>query len=674
MKHVRRILALVLVFAVGVSSMLFAANAETADTQTYPVIVVAGYGGTSLYKVSPDNPQDNVWYVGDTLITDAVVSHIPQILFGLLRLALGNPKPLADVVGREFVRLCGDLTYDEDGKPVTPLFRYHSTAEEVNTKYLNEEEDGKFIHEGEIMPYLTENLGEKAEEWTFNFTTDFRQNVICCARDLAYLVKGAKEFTGQEKVNLFAVSHGGQVTSTYLALCAIASKGGAQAAELAGQLELTVEELTELFDANDIHNAVITVPAIGGALLAYDVLTNELFFDEETLAHFLENGFMWETDYNWLVKAPWLGFLDGLLQNFQPYAMQVLGHWGSMWDFLQLKDYEAVKKIAASERFLRSDIIARSDYFHSEVLSRMPELLQTVEGMGVNVSIIAGGGSPAVSGSRESSDAIIPLSGATGAALAPFGQRFSNGYQTLNTQCDDPTHHHLSPAMDVDMSCGYLPESTWIVNGLFHGMTYKDIYTRTLMKLLIESDDKITVHDYSEYPQFHESMNVCESVYAEFGKSKTGFVNADDHTLTVKNLSKESKMVLLSVTTDNPNLRFDVKNVGKTLEPEESVTLPFTGTVQAKSLETMTVTVSYCLIGSPTPVNEKAFTFTLMNGEADRYNAAEPFTDAGTPAQQSQARLAKTAPGRMLNRLNTTYVLTLFWRISLRVLQLAFQR
>ena len=46
----------------------------------------------------------------------------------------------------------------------------------------------------------------------------------------------------------------------------------------------------------------------------------------------------------------------------------------------------------------------------------------------------------------------------------------------------------------------------------------------------------------------------------------------------VKNLSKESKMVLLSVTTDNPNLRFDAKNVGKTPEPEESVTLPFTVT------------------------------------------------------------------------------------------------
>ena len=674
MKHVRRILALVLVFAVGVSSMLFAANAETADTQTYPVIVVAGYGGTSLYKVSPDNPQDNVWYVGDTLITDAVVSHIPQILFGLLRLALGNPKPLADVVGREFVRLCGDLTYDEDGKPVTPLFRYHSTAEEVTTAYLNEEEDGKYVHEGEIMPYVTQDLGDKAEEWTFNFQTDFRQNIIYCARDLAELVKGAKAQTGQEQVNLIAVSHGGQVTSTYLALCAIAAKGGAEAREMAEHLGLTVEEATELFDAHDIHNAVLTVPATGGALLAYDAFNDAISFDELTLLYFIENGNMMEIDMHWMFAAQQLGFVDELIHYLLPHVMNIIGHWGSMWDFMPLEKYDAIKEKAASERFLKSDVIAQSDYFHYSILSHLAEDLQAVDAMGVNVYFIAGGGVPSVTGTQESSDAIIPLSGATGATLAPFGSRFANGYQTLNTQCSDPTHNHLSPAMDIDMSTGYLPETTWIVNRLFHGMTYKDIYTRTLMKLLIESDDKITVHDYSEYPQFHESMNVCESVYAEFGTSKTGFVNADDHTLTVKNLSKESKMVLLSVTTDNPNLRFDVKNVGKTLEPEESVTLPFTGTVQAKSLETMTVTVSYCLIGSPTPVNEKTFTFTLMNGEADRYNAAEPFTDAGTPAQQSQARLAKTAPGRMLNRLNTTYVLTLFWRISLRVLQLAFQR
>ncbi len=676
MKHFRRIMALVLVLTVGLSSTLFAANADTQQDARYPIIVVAGYGGTSLYKVSPDNPQDNVWYVGDEPIKDAIVSNLPQILFGLLRWALGNPRPLADTVGREFLRLCGDLAYDEDGKPVTELYRYHYTAEEVNTKYLNEEEDGKYIHETEIMPYITQNLGEKAEEWTFNFTTDFRQNVIFCAKDLALLVKGAKEYTGQEQVNLFAVSHGGQVTAAYLALCAIAARGGAEAEELAGHLGLTVQEVTELFDANDIHNAVITVPAIGGALLAYDVLTNNLSFDEETLFYFLENGFMWENDYNWLFKAQQLGFLDELLRCFfDPYVMQMLGYWGSMWDFVQLDKYDEVKQQVASERFLRSDIIRHSDYFHYTVLANMAENLQKVEELGVNVSIIAGAGAPAVSGTQESSDAIIPLSGATGAAVAPMGKRFANGYQTLNTQCDDPTHNHLSPAMDVDMSCGYLPESTWIVDGLFHGMTYKDDYTKLLMKMLVECNEKITVHDYREYPQFHESTNVCESVYAEFGTSDTGFLTADDHTLVVKNLSKKSRMLLLSVSTDEANLRFDAKQImGRTLQPQESVTLDFTGAVRQKSLETMHVTVSYCLIGSPTPVNEKTFTFTLMNGEADAYNAAEPLTDAGTPAQQSQSLLTKIPGGRLLNRTNTGAVLVLFTRIFISALSLALSR
>ena len=675
MKKLHRFLAVLLVLCLGFSSVFIVTDAA-AEEQIYPIIVVAGYGGTSLYKVSPDNPQDNVWYVGDSLITDAVVSHIPEILVGLLRWALGNPKPLADTVGREFMRLCGDLAYDEDGKPVTELYRYHYTAEEVNTKYLNEEEDGKYIHETEIMPYITQNLGEKAEEWTFNFTTDFRQNVIFCAKDLALLVKGAKEFTGQDQVNLFAVSHGGQVTAAYLACCAIAARGGAEAAELGEHLGLTAQEVMELFDARDIHNSVITVPAIGGALLAYDVLTNNLAFDEETLLYFLENGFMWETDYNWLVRAQQLGFLDELLRCFfDPYVMQMLGYWGSMWDFVQLEKYDEVKKQVASERFLRSDIIWHSDYFHYTVLANMAENLQKVEELGVNVSIIAGAGAPAVSGSRETSDAIIPLSGATGAAIAPWGQRFANGYQTRNTQCDDPTHNHLSPAMDIDMSCGYLPESTWIVDGLFHGMTYKDDYTKVLMKTLVESNEKITVHDMEAYPQFHESTNVCESVYAEFGTSKTGYVSADDHTLTIRNLSKESKMLLLSVSTDEANIRFSSKQiVGRTLEPQESVAIDFTGTVRQKSLETMHVTVSYCLIGSPTPVNEKTFTFTLMNGEADAYNDAAPFVDAGTPEQQTQALLSKTLPGRLLTKTNTGAVLVLFTRIFIRSLGLIFSR
>ena len=52
-----------------------------------------------------------------------------------------------------------------------------------------------------------------------------------------------------------------------------------------------------------VHNAVLTVPAIGGAALAYDVLSENIVFDEDTLFNFIQNGMMLQEDYDWLVKA-----------------------------------------------------------------------------------------------------------------------------------------------------------------------------------------------------------------------------------------------------------------------------------------------------------------------------------------------------------------------------------
>ncbi len=679
MKNLRRILAMLLCIVIGATSLVVVSNADDAVNgavdKKYPIIIVPGYSSASMYEVTPENPKQHIWRIGINDVLPRIFNNAFDLSVDLLRWAAGNPKAVADIVGREFLDMCGDMAYDQDGKPVAELHVYHSSAAEVNTAYLNEYENGEYIHEWEIMPYVTQDLGDKAEEWTFNFNTDFRQNIIFCAMDLAVLVKDVKQYTGQEQVNLISVSHGGQIAATYLSLCAIASKGGKQAQELAEHLGITYESLIELFDARDIHNSVLTVPAIGGALLAYDIMTNQIVFDEETLLYFVENGMMFETDFNWLFKAQQLGFLDELLGYFQPYIMQILGCWGSIWDFVPLDTYEAVKKQIASEQFLRSDVIKQSDYFHSKIMNNMAQNLQTAEKLGVNVYIIAGSGSPSVVGSQETSDAIIATHASTGACVAPLGQRFSNGYQTKNTQCADPTHNHLSPAMDIDLSTGYLPETTWVVNRLFHGMTLKDDYTATLMKMLIESDERITVHDKKEYPQFHDSTNTCESVYAEFTASPTGFVSKQDTALKVKNLSKNSKMVILSVTTDNPNLQFSAKQcIGKIISAQDSIQIPFDGTVQEKSLETMHITVSYMLIGSITPINEKTFTYTLANGEADRYDPAKPYTDSGLTVRHNDNPFSGTLLGRLLAKTNLGAILSLFYRIFRSFMSLAFAR
>ncbi|MBQ9551356.1 MAG: hypothetical protein IJU96_01185 [Clostridia bacterium] len=679
MKPLHRLLTILLCVVIGLTSVLFISNADgvtaAPQDQKYPIIIVPGYSSASMYEVTPENPQKHIWRIDFSDVAGRIVNNASDVGIGLLRWAAGNPQVISERVGQELIDMCGDMAYDEDGKPIAELHCYHTAAAEVNTAYLNANEDGKYRHEIEILPYVTQDLGDKAEEWTFNYNTDFRQNIIFCAKDLAVLIKDVRQYTEQEQVNLIAVSHGGQITATYLSCCAIAAKGGAQAKELAAHLGISVQELNELFDAGDVHNAVMTVPAIGGALLAYDVLTNRIVFDEETLLYFVEYGMTLDTDYNWLFKAQQLGFLDEMLGYFQPYLIQVLGHWGSMWDFVPLDSYETVKREVASERFLQSDVIAQSDYFHYNIMNRMAENLQKAVDLGINVYIVSGSGLPSIVGTQESSDAIISVNASTGATVAPLNSRFSNGYQTKNTQCADPTHNHLSPAMDIDLSTGYLPETTWVVNRYFHGMMYKDDYVRDLLKTLVESDEKITVHDKKEFPQFHEAMNVSESVYAEFDVSTTGFVSAEDSALVIKNLSKDSRMILLSVTTDNPNLRFSAKqSVGKTIAPQDSVSVKFTGTVQPKSLETTHVTVSYFLLASVTPVNEKTFTFTVMNGETDLYDPAEPYTAADASQPQNPVDSSDSMLGQLLKKTNLSAVLSLFFRIFDGYLGLIFNR
>ncbi len=661
----KKIISVVLSLVLLVCSLAVSSNAQ--EEKTYPIIIVPGYSSSCLYKDGENGEKIHIWNIIIEDILKKVALNLPQIGSDIVAYTQGDAQQLAKTIGIGFNELYGDMAYDENGKPVTELHVYHSSAAEVNTKYLNEYEDGQYIHEFEIMPYVTQNLGEKAEEWTFNFNTDFRQNVMFCALDLARLVKDVKDYTGSDKVNILAVSHGGQTSSTYLSMCAIAQRGGAEAKELASYLSISVEELTYLFNANDINNALLTVPAIGGAVLAYDVMTNQVKLDEETLMYFIENGMMFETDINWLMKAQQVGFLDDFIYYLQPYLMQVLGCWGSMWDFVPLDQYDEVKSTVASETFLNSDVIKTSDYFHEAIMAKMSENLQYVEKT-ANVYILAGTGAPSVVGSQINSDAIISVKASTGATTAPYGQHFSSGYETLKTECSDSKHSHLSPKMDVDASTCYLPDTTWFVEGLFHGMTIKDTYTSELMRTLVESNEKIDVYTLADFPQFRYSTNTCHTVDAMFNTSVPGYLSSDDTCLAVTNLSKKNKLVILDITCDNDAISFNIGDYfGKQIDPQNTMCVELNGTVPSVSLETVNVTVSYMLIGSVTPINSRTFTYTIMNGENAQYDTANPFT-ANTVDTQFKDTVTQYSFGQLLYKTNLGAIFEMFFRVFSNVL------
>ncbi|MGN1194331.1 MAG: hypothetical protein ACI4SB_02505, partial [Acutalibacteraceae bacterium] len=442
-------------------------------------------------------------------------------------------------------------------------------------------------------------MGEYAnyigKENIFNFNCDFRMGAVSCATQLDTFVQSVKEYTGKDKVNIFAVSHGGQVTGTYLTL--FGYKG-------------------------DVNNAVMTVPALGGAGLAYDVLNGDIDFDEKGLLEFVEHGEMEETDYNWLVSAEKLGFLDDVIVNLLPYVWDVLGYWGSIWDFIPTEYYEELKA-KRLDPVESADLIAKSDYMHYEVMPDFSNGFKRAQAAGSNVYIIAGYDNKIVTGLNESSDAIITIHSSTGATAAPLGQRFADGY----TQKVDTGFYQVSPSMTVDASTSYLPEHTWFVENFYHGMIYKDPYTAELLKTLLLTEKIKDVHSDPAFPQFHATTNISHSVHAAFNKSVEGYVSSDDTAIVIKNLSEKNQMKIMSVTARGLDITFN-SIASKVLEPGESIEIPFKGEIPKVSVKNFDIVVDYVLVGSATPIGERSFDFTVMNGEKVAYDESNPYVTA----------------------------------------------
>ncbi len=581
--------------AFSVSVQAFAYD-KTQD-EYYPIIVVAGYSASSLYAQNDDGTQSHVWGLDMNLIIKRVFARIAELAVGLGKLTFGNAKYISDVVGEEFTQMFEGLRCNPDGSSVHDIRKYCNTAADSNYTYLYEHEDGQYTFEPEIMAMYGKYIGDNWKDYIFNFHTDFRQSVTDCAADLDKYVDDVLQYTGADKVNLYCVSHGGQVASTYL-------------------------NIYGKDDAAKLNNVILTIPAIGGAGIAYDFFNREFKFDEESLLKFIENGMMWETDVHWLFAEENLDFLDDILYWLLPHFNKIMGYWGSMWDFVPADEYEAMKqKYLDSEKC--ANLIKKSDYFHYEVYPKMWTNLQECIDAGVNVYIIAGCGTNDIAGYNINSDSIIPTNASTGAKCAEFGKRFNDGYQPLCTQCDDKTHNHVSPDMEIDASCAYLPEQTWYINGLYHGMTLKSDYGEALITRLMFTNELVDVRTYKEFPQFHADTNRCQSATAYFNSSAEGYVSSEDTKLVIENCSKKYPMLLVSVSCDGMNLKFDKKFL-KCIPKGGKLEIGFNGAVPEVSNVLSHVTVNFIQVGSPTPFGSRTLAFTIHNGESAQFDKSVP--------------------------------------------------
>ena len=622
----KKTLAVILsiIIALTLSVQSFAAVIDREEF--YPIIIVPGYSASGLYMQNEDGTKTHVWGIDTELILKRVLARSIDLARGVKELTKGNAQLIADTVGPEFAQMFEHMRCNPDGTSVYDVHTYTSTAADSNNTYLLENEDGKYMYEQEIMAMFGSYIGEDWNDYIFNFSTDFRMNVEKCAANLDRYIDSVLEYTGAEKVNIYCVSHGGQVGATFL--------------NLYGEKK-----------ADKINNVLLTIPAIGGSTIAYAFYTGDIKFDEENLLYFIENGMMFEDDYHWLMSNENLNFIDEVLCCLLPYIKNVMGYWGSMLDFVPANDYESIRNTCFNSEE-SAPLLEKSDRFHREIYPSMAQKLQACVDAGINVYIIAGMGNKDIVGRGEAGDAIISASSSTGAACAPYGKRFANGYETLKTVCGDSTHNHLSPSMEVDASTCYLPEYTWFVDGFYHGMTVKSDYNTELITRLMFTDDRIDIYTYEEFPQFHADTNRCQAVFAHFNNSVEGYVSQTDNTLVVENCSKKYPLRLVSVSCGGMELDFD-NSFLKEIPVGGKIEIPFKGEIPCASGVKTEVTVNYVQVGAVTPIGSRTFDFTVMNGEKVSFDSENPIVSSNSPQDSLLDFILKLIPQLGMQKLIT---------------------
>ena len=600
--------------------MAFSAiNAEAfAVKKNIPTVLISGFMCSQLYLDFGEENQKKVWgiEVGDVFgrIKDDF-SNLAKSTAGLL---IGRKDNFAATLGEGAAAILEKLSCLPDGTSEYNIGFYPNNPQTSNLEYmLSDENRKKYLYEIPFCEYYS-TVTDPSHVFVFQY--DSRMDPFTISENLRSYIKAIKEYTGAEKVNVFALSYGGLITSTYL---------------------------TRYGSEKDVGKAVMSVPALGGTDIPYRIFTRNIDFPLEVLIKFFETATRGESNFARFFE--YSERLEGLGDFAQTVCSEgltdIIKYWPSIWALCSTEYYEGLKAeiLDPVENKL---IIDAADKVHYEVMENLPETFAACKENGTEIFILCSTGSSICLGGENNGDAVLPAKGVSGATCAPLGKRFANGYQGVKTSCSDPSHNHISPSMEIDASSAYLPENTWFVDGQYHGQYYYEDYTRSLVTKLLLTDEIKDIYSDPDYPQFEISNHSYRTVYAGFDKSLSGFINSKDKTLNIKNISDSNHIKILSVIADGVNLEFDVSDSGF-ISSGETAFVPFSGELPDEGSVYAGITVNYIEIGSLTPFCSSHFDFTVSNGEAVGYSG-------GYSAAKPETMLKKNAPEWLYNFLEKT--------------------
>lgn len=596
----KKIISILLCAAVIVSSLGILAAAQKKEDN--PVILVPGFLQPYMYIEGENGEEDDyLWLPRKEKIFDRIIDDMPNFLLSIFGLLFGDVENFGETLGGGAYAVAEKMRCNPDGSSVYPVVHYKNDPAESNAanlkKIVSKEAERKVILFEDFIDYAVAN-GYSDLENIFVFEYDSRFDPIVLAEELRTFIKDVKKYTGSDKVNLFTVSYGGLITTTYL-----------------------YYHMNE----KDIGKVVLNVPPLQGTDFPDRLFRQNVDLPFETLIDFVESVLGVGTEIASVFEANDGDFLNTTLNGASGGMLDVVRYWSTIYAITSPDLYDVMKKDFL-DPVENAAIIKNNDIIHYEIMPAMKDTLQKCQKLGIGVSIIVCTGVNICLGGNLNGDILVPTYSASGADVAELGKRFPDGYTGKKTSCDNPKHNHISPSMEIDASSAYLPETTWFIEGSYHAMFEIEDYAMSLAAKLLFTDELPDVHANPAYPQFEYSNNPHRGIYAKFNSSLSGYVSSADSALVVENIYDRTTITITSVVANGMDIDFEIP-FACILKPGEKVEIPFSGDIPEVSATRTDITVNFIKSGVSSGVTAVNFPMTINNGKAPEYKNGVVDTD-----------------------------------------------
>lgn len=533
-----------------------------------PVVMVSGFGATTLVEVKADGSEEVAFPFGADAIVDAVKDNLDKF----------NPDTPFMFIGDIVAQLVEPIRMNPDGTSYYDLKPIYTSAADTSLAAFKANDALDYVpytgSEFLDMQCLGDELGE---DHVFNFLYDWRLSGDDIADDLYDYIKEVLALTGHDKVSIYSLSQGSVYVSQFLYKYA---------------------------DEQLVDNVVLDNPIMAGSDFVADIFCGEgteyeLNFGEilDLLANILHTEF--DLGAIGAMLPAGLNLNNVATIGAQQFILPVVKDGPAYLEMLPADKYD---DICAMYDF-SPELLASVERVRNGYMADIEGTLRNAEKYGATVSFVTCSGFDLVTGTKVPSDGIVNVATSCGATCSYEG--FADDY----VQAVDIGRNVISPDRKIDLSTAYMPERTWIINDLNHGQVEWSRLSLELVETLLYTHDLADAWSSYDFPQFMQSDDPSRDLHLKFTETNCLYgVKGGSGTLVLTNISNENAMAIQSITVNGADILEPVM-LPASIKSGESLSF----TVDTADITTADVEIEYVEANLLSTAKTKTFTFSVTD-------------------------------------------------------------